>query len=91
MRIPSILFGGLQALMEGAVHAGTHNAIGGEMAGPASPSDPLFWLHHAFIDKTWADWQTTSRNTNPHLDDKVIFGVAVEQLLPVTVLGYSYV
>jgi hypothetical protein len=21
------------------------------------PNDPVFWLHHCFIDKLWADWQ----------------------------------
>jgi tyrosinase len=24
----------------------------------SSPGDPLFYLHHAFIDKIWWDWQT---------------------------------
>jgi len=23
----------------------------------ASPGDPLFYMHHGFIDKLWADWQ----------------------------------
>jgi len=23
----------------------------------ASPGDPLFYMHHAFLDKVWADWQ----------------------------------
>jgi tyrosinase len=23
----------------------------------ASPSDPVFWLHHSFIDHSWATWQ----------------------------------
>ncbi|KAI9594607.1 hypothetical protein BDF19DRAFT_444212 [Syncephalis fuscata] len=22
-----------------------------------SPNDPIFWLHHAFVDKQWSDWQ----------------------------------
>ena len=56
---------GFQTLLEGAVHAGTLNAVGGDMAGSASPTDPLFWLHHAFIDKTWADWQASVNGKNP--------------------------
>lgn len=24
----------------------------------SSPGDPLFYLHHAFIDKIWWDWQS---------------------------------
>jgi tyrosinase len=24
----------------------------------ASPSDPVFWMHHSFIDHSWWQWQT---------------------------------
>jgi tyrosinase len=24
----------------------------------ASPSDPTFWMHHAFVDHSWALWQS---------------------------------
>ena len=27
------------------------------MAGTASPGDPVFWLHHCWIDLLWARWQ----------------------------------
>ncbi|RKP14641.1 hypothetical protein BJ684DRAFT_1010, partial [Piptocephalis cylindrospora] len=40
-------------------HAGPHNGIGADMAGMQSPADPLFFLHHSFIDKIWHDWQRT--------------------------------
>lgn len=44
--------------LEGAPHAGGHNGVGGGMQDAvASPGDPLFWLHHAWIDKIWYDWQ----------------------------------
>ena len=39
------------------LHAVVHVWVGGEMGNPnKSPNDPLFFLHHAFIDKTWQDW-----------------------------------
>ena len=26
----------------------------------ASPSDPVFWLHHGFVDHMYQNWQTQS-------------------------------
>jgi tyrosinase len=93
-------FTGFQTLLEGAVHGGTHNAVGGNMAGSASPSDPLFWLHHSFIDKTWADWQASANGKNPPTPSKILkpanmepgvsFGVSINSLLSLAALGYSY-
>ncbi|MEV5160885.1 MULTISPECIES: tyrosinase family protein [unclassified Streptomyces] len=40
-----------------ANHNRVHRWIGGSMAGAASPDDPVFWLHHAYIDLLWARWQ----------------------------------
>ena len=31
--------------------------VGGQRAPGVAPNDPVFWLHHAYIDKLWADWQ----------------------------------
>lgn len=41
----------------GNVHAGAHNWIGGIMGGRSSPADPIFYLHHTFVDKIWHDWE----------------------------------
>jgi tyrosinase len=30
-----------------------------------SPDDPVFFLHHCFIDKVWADWQAEQAKDNP--------------------------
>ncbi|MEC4017893.1 tyrosinase family protein [Streptomyces sp. H27-D2] len=38
-------------------HNRGHNFIGGHMSGAFSPNDPVFWLHHANVDRLWADWQ----------------------------------
>ena len=40
-------------------HAGGHFGVGGMMADQhASPSDPVFWLHHGMIDRVWTLWQS---------------------------------
>ncbi|MFI6252416.1 tyrosinase family protein [Streptomyces sp. NPDC051016] len=39
------------------LHNRVHVWVGGQMATGVSPNDPVFWLHHAFVDKLWAEWQ----------------------------------
>ncbi|KAJ3093679.1 hypothetical protein HDU97_009261 [Phlyctochytrium planicorne] len=49
-------------------HAGVHQVVGGryddlttcgDMADPSwSTNDPIFFLHHGMVDKTWWRWQT---------------------------------
>ncbi|KAK9760960.1 hypothetical protein K7432_014510 [Basidiobolus ranarum] len=34
-----------------------HQAINGDMVNFFSPNDPVFYLHHGFVDKNWALWQ----------------------------------
>jgi tyrosinase len=34
-----------------------HTSVGGDMDTEHSSNDPLFFLHHAFLDKLWYDWQ----------------------------------
>lgn len=29
--------------------------------GVSSPGDPLFYLHHTWLDKIWADWQALDK------------------------------
>lgn len=38
------------------LHNRVHVWIGGTMARPVSPGDPVFFLHHCFVDKIWVDW-----------------------------------
>jgi hypothetical protein len=44
---------------EAGMHNRVHLWVGGSMLPMSSPNDPVFWLHHCFIDKLWADWQAT--------------------------------
>lgn len=40
------------------MHNTGHNIVGGYMSNPVfSPNDPIFWLHHSYIDRIWARWQ----------------------------------
>jgi tyrosinase len=39
-------------------HNTGHNFVGGHMSGGFSPNDPVFWLHHANVDRLWANWQS---------------------------------
>ncbi|MBL9174490.1 MAG: tyrosinase family protein [Verrucomicrobiales bacterium] len=39
------------------IHGRVHLWIGGNMSSSSSPNDPLFWLHHANLDRIWAEWQ----------------------------------
>jgi tyrosinase len=41
----------------GYLHNRVHQWMGGHMIGASSPNDPVFWLHHAFIDLIWVRWQ----------------------------------
>jgi tyrosinase len=51
---------GFRAALEGFVTPNLHNNVhlwvGGHMLQTVSPNDPVFFLHHAFVDKCWADW-----------------------------------
>jgi len=49
--------GGFRMYIEGTPHAVAHNILLGTMRSFTSPADPLFWSHHAFLDKVWAMWQ----------------------------------
>jgi tyrosinase len=37
-------------------HDPVHDIIGGVMGTMQSPQDPIFWLHHANIDRLWNAW-----------------------------------
>ncbi|TXI22265.1 MAG: tyrosinase family protein [Nitrosomonas sp.] len=43
--------------LENPIHNRPHNWVGGVMADLASPGDPVFYLHHCWIDMLWAKWQ----------------------------------
>jgi tyrosinase len=54
--------------LENQPHNVVHDAIGGNgglMADPdAAAADPIFWIHHAGIDRLWFMWNSTPRHLN---------------------------
>ncbi len=48
---------GFRADLEGDPHGTMHVWINGTMGGMSSPNDPVFFLHHANVDRMWAIWQ----------------------------------
>ena len=57
VRLDSKTFVEFMTKTYGAIHGSTHVQIGGHMSTMHSPQDPLFFSHHAFIDKLWSVWQ----------------------------------
>lgn len=50
------------------LHNGVHMWVGGTMVDiRTSPADPVFWLHHANIDRIWLSWQASNPGQNPTL------------------------
>ncbi|WP_408601968.1 tyrosinase family protein [Pseudomonas sp. PLMAX] len=45
-----------QGELESTPHNGIHVFVGGEMGSFLSPRDPIFWLHHANVDRLWRSW-----------------------------------
>ncbi|MFF8727228.1 tyrosinase family protein [Streptomyces sp. NPDC015171] len=43
-------------------HNRVHRWVGGVMLSGASVNDPVFWLHHAFLDLQWYRWQRAHRS-----------------------------
>jgi tyrosinase len=39
--------------------------VSGTMQLASSPNDPIFFLHHCFVDKLWADWQRHMEQAHP--------------------------
>jgi len=57
----------------GAVEQTPHNVVHGQIGGPGgfmarfdtAPLDPVFWLHHANIDRLWTVWVAQPGRANP--------------------------
>ncbi len=77
------------------IHDAVHGWVGGQMGVIATAAfDPIFWAHHAMIDRVWYLWQLRHGATNipPNYAGKGLapFGMTVAQVLDLHALGYDY-
>jgi len=79
-----------------SAHNDVHGWVGGTMNSAFSPADPIFWLHHANVDRVWNQWQKKPSNSGktPQLNgaDRTMtpWNETVDNILDVQSLGYSY-
>jgi len=78
------------------IHNSGHVWVGGSMGVvPTAPADPVFWMHHAEIDRIWAEWQVANPGQNPNLvGATAIMDPWSENEVDtrdITALGYVYV
>lgn len=77
------------------LHGQVHVWTGGHMSAvPWAGFDPIFWAHHAMVDRLWRLWQLRHNAAGPPGPTwgqaLPPFGMTVEQTLDVTLLGYDY-
>lgn len=77
------------------VHDGIHVWVGGTMAEiPLAAYDPIFYAHHAMIDRLWYLWQLRhpTAGVPQNMLDQALppFAMTVRQTLSTTSLGYDY-
>lgn len=54
-------FDNFSEVLESGYHNAVHRYVGGSMAVMSdAPCDPLFYMHHAFCDFLWDQWQATT-------------------------------
>lgn len=73
--------------LETAPHNPVHNLIGGAMANvTVSPFDPIFWVHHANIDRLWSAWvqagngRTMPSTSDPYWTGSFNYGPAIRSM-----------
>jgi len=58
---------GFRTRVEYRLHNLVHRWVNGTMMLAASPNDPVFWLHHANVDRLWAIWQEQHPEVCPYI------------------------
>jgi tyrosinase len=89
---------------EPRMHNRVHTWVGGDMQPGTSPNDPVFFLHHANVDRLWARWQAAhatvpyapasggppGHNLNQPMRDLGAAGITPASALQHHAMGYMY-
>jgi len=51
---------------EGILHDPVHRWVGGDMSQTTSPNDPVFFLHHCYLDLLWERWKRQHPTSDPY-------------------------
>jgi len=79
-RTPFTGANGFRNSLEGA-HNSIHGIVGGHMTAMTSPNDPIFFLHHANVDRLWAEWQLNNPGDANYPSTSVRAGHALNDLM----------
>jgi tyrosinase len=77
------------------IHNAVHDWVAGDMGSiDVAAFDPIFYSHHAMIDRLWYLWQIKNApgSMPPELLDQVLapFNMTVRTVLDISKLGYQY-
>jgi len=88
---------GFTSDLEDGPHNTVHRWVNGTMSSiPIAPADPLFWLHHAQVDRIWSIWQASPRGQGqwPSLTGPATildpWPETAPQVASITALNYAY-
>ncbi len=78
------------------IHNSGHVWVGGSMGIiTTAPADPIFWMHHAEIDRIWSEWQAANPGEHPPLAGSAAtmdpWSETEVDTRDISALGYSYV
>jgi hypothetical protein len=95
--------GRVKGFVESPPHDHVHGSLGGLMGDPDTAGrDPIFYLHHANIDRLWVVWRQDTKHVNPAdtwLKEAVVMPshqelpevtFATKELVETVPLGYRY-
>ncbi|KAJ3273718.1 hypothetical protein HDV01_003997 [Terramyces sp. JEL0728] len=91
-------FKAIHSAVENGPHASVHTQVGGacgDFGSMASAADPIFFLHHAMVDKIWSKWQSACTSNAKNFEADVNssmppFNGVVNDVFDTTGLCYTY-